>query len=433
MRKKILILTYYWPPEGGAGVQRWLKFVKYLSKEKYDITVYTPQNAESPNKDESLLEDVPLDIKVIKKPIWEPFEYYKKLTKKNGSFNAGFLNEEEVKKSSLLEKLSLFVRANFFIPDAKMFWIKPSVKFLTNFIQENNFELIISSGPPHSLHLIAQKLKKKTNIKWIADFRDPWTNIDFYKELPTLKITDFKQKKLEKKTIRQADQVIVVGNQMRKEFLEESPNAKITVLTNGFDSEINTSDSFFDKFTILHIGSINADRSHESFYKAIRLLIAEKPEFKDHFQLKFVGKVDLKARNLIRDNCLEEYCEFIPYKPYKELTGFQNKAHILYLPINDSPNAKGILTGKFYEYLPAQRYILAQGPSDGDLSKILQETNAGCIFNFKDVNNLKDKVEELFNDYLSGNYHYKSINIDSFSRQNITKDLEKIFKEIINQ
>lgn len=433
MRKKILILTYYWPPEGGAGVQRWLKFVKYLSKEKYDITVYTPQNAESPNKDESLLADVPSNIQVIKKPIWEPFSYYKKLTKKKGAFNAGFLNEEETKKNSFAEKISLFIRANFFIPDAKMFWIKPSIKFLNNYLQQNKFDLIVSSGPPHSLHLIAQKLKNKTNIKWIADFRDPWTNIDFYKELPTLKLTDIKQKRLEKKVIRQADKVIVVGNQMKNEFLEESPRANISVITNGFDSEINTANDFFKKFTILHIGSINADRSHESFYKAISLLLAENPDFKRKFQIIFIGKTDQKARNLIRDNCLEEFCEFFPYKPYKELSSFQNKAHILYLPINNSPNAKGILTGKFFEYLSANRYILAQGPNDGDLANILKETNAGFIFNFKDVNNLKDKLEELFTDYLSGNYHFKSINIDSYSRKKITNKLELIFNETINQ
>jgi len=433
MKKKILILTYYWPPEGGAGVQRWLKFVKYLSKEKYDITVYTPQNAESPNKDESLLKDVPEKIKVIKKPIWEPFEYYKKLTKKKGSFNAGFLNEEDVNKKNWTENLSLFIRANLFIPDAKMFWIHPSVKFLKKYIIDHHIDLVISSGPPHSLHLIAQKLKKKTDVKWIADFRDPWTNIDFYKKLPTLKLTDAIQNKMENKTLRHADEVIVVGEEMRKEFKQSCPDSHIEILTNGFDSEINQSNELDKAFTIVHIGSINADRSHESFYQALHQMIEGNALFKDKFKLKFVGKVDSKARNYISKYQLNDYCEFINYLPYKEISKIQNKAHILYLPINDSPNAKGILTGKFFEYLSAKRFILAQGPIDGELSGILKTTRSGAIFPFYEIIELKQKLQELFEDYLAGQYHFQSHHIEMYARKKLSIDLEKIIDKVINQ
>lgn len=433
MKKKILILTYYWPPDGGAGVQRWLKFVKYLSKDKYDITIYTAKNGESPNKDESLIKDVPSETEVIKMPIWEPFEYYKKLTNKKGQFNAGFLNEEGNNEKSLFEKLSLFIRANLFIPDAKMFWIAPSVNFLSKYVSENNIDLVISSGPPHSLHIIGRKLKKKTSVKWIADFRDPWTNIDFYKELPTLKVTDAIQKRMEKKTLQQADKVIVIGDEMRKEFIKTYPDTNISIITNGYDTEINKSEGMDDLFTIVHIGSINADRSHESFFKAIHLLLVERPEFNEKLKLKFVGKVDSKARNFIRDNCLEEYCEFISYRPYSEISTIQNSAHILYLPLNNSPNAKGILTGKFFEYLTSKRYILSQGPVDGDLASLIEETKSGDIFAFDDINNLKDKIEELFDNYLSGVYNFDSCNIESYSRKSITHHLEVVVDDVLNR
>lgn len=432
-KKKVLIITYYWPPDGGAGVQRWLKFVKYLPKEEYDIAVYTPENSESPNKDESLLNDVPTKIKVIKKSIWEPFSYYKKISKNKGSFNAGFLNENKDQKKRFTEKLSLFVRANFFVPDAKMFWIKPSVKYLSNYIAKNNIELIISSGPPHSMHIIALKLKKRTSVKWLADFRDPWTNIDFYKELPTLKIIDAAQKRLEKKTIQTADKIIVVSPQIKKEFLKISSHKNISVITNGFDTIVNNKTEFEREFTITHVGSINADRSHPSFYKAIHLLLTENDEFKKKLKIRFVGKVDFKARKLIQEYTLEDYCEFIPFKPYNELSLIQNRSHILYLPINNSPNSKGILTGKFFEYLAAKRYILAQGPVVGDLACILKETNAGDIFSFKDTQSIKVKITELFDDYLSGIYDYNSRKIELYSREYLAKNLDKSIVECLKQ
>lgn len=433
MKKKILIVTYYWPPEGGSGVQRWLKFVKYLSKEKYDITIYTPFNAESPNKDESLLNDIPKEITVIKKSIWEPFDLYKKLTNHKGQFNAGFLNEERNPNRSLMERISLFIRANLFIPDAKMFWIKPSVKFLSKYIIENKTDIVITSGPPHSLHLIGQKLKKKTKVKWIADFRDPWTNIDFYNILPTLKVTDAIQKRMEKRTLENADKVIVIGKQMRTEFLDVSPNSKISVITNGYDSSVNKSDERDKSFTIVHVGSINAARSHKSFFETIYQLISENKEFKKHLKIRFIGKVDSKARKYIETYELSDHCEFISYLPYDQISKIQNKAHILYLPLNNTANAKGILTGKFFEYLSAKRFILAQGPIDGDLANILNATKSGEIFPFEDIDNLKAKINCLFENYLQGSYNFDSHNIELYSRAALTKKLEIIIDELISQ
>ncbi len=431
--KKVLILTYYWPPAGGAGVQRWLKFVKYLSPLGYDLHVYTAENPEAPAVDDSLLQDIPANVSIIKKAIWEPFSIYKKLTHKKGNFNAGFLSEEKKDKKKWSEKLAMFVRANLFVPDAKMFWIRPSAKFLQKYIKDNQIDLIISSGPPHSLHLIALKLKKKLNIQWIADFRDPWTNIDFYQKLPMLHIIDKQQKKMEKHVLQHADRIIVVGEEMKKEFLAINPHSKIDVITNGFDTSIRTSEKSENKFTIVHIGSINADRSHESFYKAIAQFLEENKKAKELFRLKLVGKVDFEAREYITKYDLDDITEFVSYLPYNQIGDIQERAHILYLPINNTPNSKGILTGKFFEYLAARRYIIAQGPTDGDIAKILKETNSGSIFNYSDIEGVKKIISQYFLDYENKDYHFKSNNIEHFSRENLTKKLILSIQKLSNK
>ncbi|MBE9481851.1 MAG: glycosyl transferase family 1, partial [Bacteroidetes bacterium] len=174
--KKVLIITYYWPPSGGAGVQRWLKFVKYLREFGWEPIVYTPENPEAPDIDNSLEKDIPDNLTVIKRKIWEPYTAYKKFIgqEKEQKINAGFLSEN--KKPKLSENISVWIRGNFFIPDARKFWIKPSVKFLTNYLKNNPVDAMISSGPPHSMHMIALGLKQRLGIPWLADFRDPWTN-----------------------------------------------------------------------------------------------------------------------------------------------------------------------------------------------------------------------------------------------------------------
>jgi hypothetical protein len=216
--KKVLIITYYWPPSGGAGVQRWLKFVKYLREFGWEPIVYTPENPEAPATDTSLLKDIPANITVIKQPIWEPYNLYKGFIgqKKEEKINAGFLSEK--KKPGLAEKIAVWIRGNWFIPDARRFWIKPSVKFLSEHLRGNPVDVIVSTGPPHSMHLIALKLKKKLNIPWLADFRDPWTTIDFYDKLMLTKSSDKKHKGLELEVLKNADKVVTVSWNWSKDF-----------------------------------------------------------------------------------------------------------------------------------------------------------------------------------------------------------------------
>ena len=424
--KNILIISYYWPPSGGAGVQRWLKFSKYLPEFGYRPHVYTPENPEAPVLDESLLNEIHPEIVVVKKPIFEPYSFYKKFTGKKGNVAHGFLSEDKGSRKKFTEKLSVWIRGNFFIPDARVFWIKPSVKFLEKYIQENHIQTIITTGPPHSMHLIGMALKERMNVRWIADFRDPWTNIDFYKDLMLTKWADAKHKRLEKKVLQKADKVICIGNTMMQE-LELISGRKVEIITNGYDSSDFPAvvEHEFTDFSIVHTGSINADRNHPMFWKVIEELLSENENFRNKLKIRFVGKNDYSVQENIQKSGLEKYCELISYVPHNEIVAYMMSAYLLYLPLNNVPNSKGVLTGKFFEYLASGRPILCIGHPEGDVAAILEKVENAYLVNFGDEITLKSGILEIFEKFLNG---HKLISTTSgeYSRKNLTKKLVEI-------
>lgn len=425
--KKVLIISYYWPPSGGAGVQRWLKFAKYLPEFGWEPHVYTPSNPEAPAIDNSLLQEVPKEVIVVKREIFEPYSFYKKFTGNKGNVNAGFLSENEDSRKKLTEKLSIWIRGNFFIPDARVMWVRPSVKFLLKYIQENKIEVVVSTGPPHSMHLIAQKLKRKTNVKWIADFRDPWTNIDFYKDLMLSKRADIKHHKLEKEVLQEADVVITIGETMARE-LETVRGKNVNVITNGYDEtdfenvKIEAENNFFK---ITHIGSINADRNHDIFWKALSEICDENIDFAAKFKLIFVGKLDYQVHKSIKKYGFGDKTEIINYLPHNEITDYLFNANCLYLPLNNTPNAKGVLSGKFFEYLATNLPILALGHPNGDAAKIIVETKAGFMLDFNDLQGFKNALIKIYNSENENNNVEISSRI-KFSRKELTKELVKL-------
>lgn len=430
-KKKVLIITYYWPPSGGAGVQRWLKFAKYLPEFGIQPIIYTPSNPESPSEDYSLLNEIKEETVVLKKTIWEPYTWYKRILgqSKSQKINAGFLSE--TKKPKSLERISIWIRGNLFIPDARKFWIKPSIKYLKKYINEHNIDTIISTGPPHSMHLIALNLKQKMNIKWVADFRDPWTNIDFYKDLMLSKRSDKKHKRLEKRVLKEADLVITVGETLGGE-LKELGAKRVEVITNGYDSsDIPLNKPKLDiKFSISHVGAINKDRNHSIFIEALKELVYKNPEFSSDLEIRLIGKVDHSIIDDIEQNELTKYLVQIPYITHDKVLNELLKSRILYLPINNTPNAKGIVTGKFFEYLASERPILSVGPTDGDIAKILKETKAGEIFDFNDIDGVLKYIEEKYIEFKNGINSTSSIDSLKYTRKNLTKALSKLLKEL---
>ncbi len=434
--KKILIITYYWPPSGGAGVQRWLKFVKYLREFGWEPVIYTALNGEIPVVDKSLEKDVPANLTVLKTPIWEPYSVYKKFIgrKKDDKIDSSFLSEN--KNPGLAEKISVWIRGNFFIPDARKFWIKPSIKYLSEYIRDNDIRFVISTGPPHSMHLIAQGLKKKLpQLKWVADFRDPWTNIDFYDKLMLTSLADRKHHKLEMGVLKNADVVLSVGHTMNEEFKEMYRNAggtqleKFQVITNGYDDE-DVSKTVLEtdkKFSIAHIGTLVKDRNPDTLWKVLSELVKENLDFKKKLEIKLVGKIDIFVKERIEKYGLQRYINKIDYLPHSEVILEQQRSKVLLLLVNNTRNAKGILTGKFFEYLSAGRPVLAIAPPDGDIAVILKETGAGLLSDFNDYAGMKKNILSLFNNL---NLERNETAIKKYSRRNLTKALAGILDRL---
>lgn len=418
--KKVLIITYYWPPSGGGGVMRWLKMSKFLPELGWQPIIYTPQNPDPSVIDESLLKEIHPEIIELKTPIWEPYDFYRKLTgKKSGTkFKAGYISEAS--EGNWKSRLSVFIRGNLLIPDPRKFWIKPSVKFLSKYLKENPVDLIISTGPPHSMHVIAIGLKKKFDIPWIADFRDPWTDIDFYHKLKLTWLADKRHKTLEKMVLLTADHVVTVSPGCAAD-LERITHRKIEVIYNGFDP----TDYDFDKpepdknFTISHFGAFNKDRNPASLWIALNQISETNESFKKLLRIQLIGQTDESIINDINRNNLSGNLVLKEHLPHQEGLAELSKSQVLLLPLNDAPNVKGILPGKMYEYMALRRPILALGPTDADYAGILRETNAGVPLNFDDVKGIRETLQNYFQCFQENKLEVESGAYEKYSRKNL--------------
>ncbi|WP_417785788.1 glycosyltransferase family 4 protein [Tenacibaculum sp.] len=424
---KVLIITYYWVPAGGSGVQRWLKFVKYLRDFKIESVIFTVDEAKYPITDASLEKDIPNGIEVIKNPIWEPNNLLSIFKKKETKTSAGFLDPNP----SFIGKLMQYIRANYFIPDARKFWVTPSVKKLKKYLKENTIDAIITTGPPHSIHLIGLQLKKELGVKWIADFRDPWTDIDYFHQLPLTQKSKAAHHQLEQEVLRYADATLVVGKTMKKNYGEFSNN--IHVITNGFDMEENAETNVIldKKFSITHIGLMNADRNPKILWEALFELSSENKEFAKDLEIKLIGKTADEVTSSLT-KCQFKNITKIEYVPHNEVQQYQRASQILLLAVNKVPSAKGIITGKIFEYLQAKRPILAVGPVDGDLAEILVKTNAGTIVDFDDKAKMKQTIKQLYYQYKKDDLQIASNNIAQYHRKQLTEQLSMILKQVVN-
>lgn len=374
--KRVLIITYYWPPNGGAGVYRWLKMSKYLPEYGWQPVVYTPKDPEVVADDPELLKQVRAEVEVVKRPITEPFSLYKRFTGRaqHEKVQTAFLSEQG--RGGWKEDLALWVRSNFFIPDARVWWVKPSVRYLKAYLRDHPVDAIISTGPPHSMHLIAMALKKSTGLPWVADFRDPWTGIDFYGQLSLTSWADRRHHRLEREVLTTADRVVTVSWSWAKD-LEVLGAKEVEVITNGFDRDDVPKESVpvDDRFSLVHIGSMSATRDLPGLWKALAAIAADDPVFRERFVLRFVGPVDHHVVESATAAGLGAHIERLGRVSHAEAMRQMQRARVLLLPINDTPNSAGILPGKLYEYLSVGRPILAVGPRDGDVARVLGDAH----------------------------------------------------------
>jgi hypothetical protein len=427
---KVLIITYYWPPCGGSSVLRWLKFTKYLRSYGWEPVIYTPSNPEPQETDPSLLQEVPTGVEVITSSILEPYALYKWVSgkKKNDRLGVSLMTD---RKGGMMARASLWIRSNLFIPDPRRFWVRPSIRLLADYLRKNPVDVIITTGPPHSMHLIGLGLKTRLKIKWMADFRDPWTNIDFYRDLSLTWLADRCHKKLEKKVLLQADQVITVSPGMTSEF-KSMGIQQVTTITNGFDEEPrNAASHLANKFIILHLGSMPRSRDPIALWQVLSGLIKENERFASLLEIRLIGKADVSVLESIDHYRLQNYVVQLPFVPHDQTFDLLTAASVLLLCINDTPNARGILTNKFFEYLSALRPILAIGPRDGDASAILEETRAGKIFEYNDTLGLKGYLLTLFELYSQHNLDMKNEHIEKYSRKNLTGELTELLTRTI--
>lgn len=416
-KKKVLIIVYYWPPSGGAGVQRWLKFVKYLPLFGVEPTVITTKNGDYPAIDHSLEKDVSKNLKVIRTKT----PSFGKLFSRSSKFNAPYGNLESQKTDSLLKKISIWIRLNCVVPDARKIWNKYAFKAAKKEIQTNNYDTVITSGPPHSTHLVALKLKEKFNLKWIADFRDPWTKIDYLEKVKRNRLAELQDKKLEEKVTINCDLLLSINKKILDD-LEIKKESKI--IPNGFDAADFTAIHLKKNksFTISYFGNINKDRDPEIILNALNKI----PDIASQTQLNFWGNVDSTIIEKMKKKDKFRMLHFNSYIPHEEVLKKMVNSDLLLLIINNVPDNKGILTGKIYEYLGSGSSILGIGPEYGEAAQILNETRAGKMFEYSDVEKVNKFIRYEFNNWQSGNHKKETRKIEIYNRINLTKQLAEI-------
>ena len=427
LKNKVLIITYYWPPYSSPGVQSWLKFVKYFEKFNIKPYVYTPEFSNINQVDQSLISDITESTVIIKKPIFLLDSILRIfLPHKYSQFNKGLIPSEE--NLNIIDKILLYLRGNFFIPDPKIFWANRSVNFIKNYVYQNNIDTIITTGPPHSMHLLGQKIKNSTNIKWIADFRDPWTNIWYNKKFYFTKSTLNKHKELEKSVLNEADHIIVTSNRLNVEY-SKLTNKPISTITNGFD-HINDDDFKLDKkFSISHIGSMFSDRNPDILWKVLNKLVREVNGLNEFLKLNLVGNVSIEVKESIRKYSLESYVEYIGHITYDQTSTYLKNSQLLLLIQTNQVESNYIIPAKLFEYLNSNRPIISISNND-DVYNIINETNVGFNFQYDHEVELYNCILNYFNKFKNGGISILPRNTNNYSRFELTRSVSNIIKNL---
>ncbi len=399
--KKVLLITYYFPPSGGAGVQRWLKTIKYLPEFGVEAIVLTvdPAVASYPQVDESLCADVPSSLKVYTTKTKEILSLYKRVSPKREVPYGGFANEPN---PNLIQKISRFIRGNFFLPDPRRGWNKYALAKAKEIIESEGITTVITTSPPHSTQLIGLELKKQyPNINWVADLRDPWTDIYYNSDLYPTSWAQRRNLKYERSVLEGVDKIITVSEDCKRLFAEKADVAgKITVVPNGYDNDdfkeklgVRSEElGVINKFGIISYVGVMAPQYDLLPLKA---LVSGRKDI----LLRFVGVVSEEIQLEIKSWGVQ--AEFIPYVSHKQAIAYMRASDALLLFIPNVPNNEGILTGKLFEYLASGRKILLFGPENGDAMHLISECGAGACYteNFC--------LDKFLNQDYTGNDHIK--------------------------
>ncbi len=436
--KRVLIISYYWPPSGGSGVQRWVKFAKYLPSSGWQPVIYTPENPELTATDKTLGAEIPPEAEIIKRHIAEPYDLYRKLMGKGSSTDLKTLTANESdevnpingQKKSFKKKLSLFIRGNFFIPDPRVMWLYPSVRFLKKYLKKNPVDAIITTGPPQSMHLIGLKLSRATGVPWIADFRDPWTKMFYFKHLRLTEWAKKKHHKLEQAVLDGATRVISVSPMVQEEF-KAMTRTPVELITNGFDeSDFRQEFEGDENFNITHTGLFASDGNPETLWKVLSDKCKEDEEFRRALRIRLVGKTDKEITDSIISAGLKENLRDFGYQNHDMAVREQKNASVLILPLRKEPEYRAVLPGKLFEYLASRRPILGIGQTDGAMAGIVRDAGAGIVYDWDEEKKIRKWMDFCWEEFKNNELHDNAGDISAYTRRNLTKRLVALLEEV---
>ena len=431
--KRVLVITYYWPPSGGSGVQRWVKFAKYLRENGWEAVIYTPENPTLTARDETLAAEIPDGTEVIRRPILEPYGFYRKLVGRKGDAITNEVTPISSGRKPLKDRISLYFRGNWFIPDPRIWWIRPSVRFLKKYLSEHPVDALVTTGPPQSMHLIGQRLHKALGIPWVVDFRDPWTKMYYLKHLPISPRAWRKHQRLEQGVIDDATTVLTV-TPLVQELYASMTRTRVAMIPNGFDEEDFGGEVHPDgHFNITHTGLFATDGNPFTLWKVLGDKAAADPAFKAALRLRLVGKVDAAVLQAIRDAGLGENIVLAGYKAHPEAVAEQRSASALILPLRNDPDYALILPGKLFEYLASRRPILGIGQEDGAMARVLKDCQAGVTCGWENEAGMRDFVDRAWTEHLQGGVKPVSGDISAYSRRNTARALAALLNQISDE
>lgn len=433
--KKVLIITYYWPPSGGSGVQRWVKFAKYLPSCGWQPVVYTPENPELIARDRTLENDIPPETVVLRRHIFEPYGIYRSLLGGKAAAEGGSneVNPVNSQKKTFMQRLSMFVRGNFFIPDPRCFWIRPSARFLKKYLKEHPVDIIVSTGPPHSMHLIARKVARATGIPWIADFRDPWTRMFYFKHLALSGWARRRHEALEKKVLDEASVVVAVSPLVQQEF-RGMTSSRVELITNGYD-EADFEDAIVEKdgyFNITHTGLFASDGNPTALWKVLSKKCSEDEEFRRMLRIRLAGKTDKEVISSIEEAGLAENLRDNGYQPHNIAVKEQKSASLLILPLRKEPEYRATLPGKLFEYLASGCPILGMGQTDGAMAMTVKSSDAGEVFDWEDEDAIAGYIGQCWEKFKAGTLECGTKNIAQYSRKVLTERMAALMDSLLD-
>ncbi len=423
----MLVIAYYWPPSGGSGVQRWVKFCKYLPAEGWTPVVFAPENADYPSLDPTIGADLPQDLELVRGRIWEPYAAYRKLT----GAKSTEVTEISSGKKSFKQKLSLWIRANLFVPDPRVGWVRPSVKTLKNYLREHPVDVIVTTGPPHSVHLIGRKLHKALGIPWVPDFRDPWSRMYYLKYLPMTPATWRLLRRQEQAVLDECSTVLACTPLVQEEFRAQT-RTPVACITNGYDEEdfAGPAPEPDGLFNLTHTGLFAADGNPVALWQVLGKMAAEDPAFRQALRIRLAGKVDREVLQSMEDNGLKDNIIALGYCSHPRAVREQRAASVLLLPLRNDPQYRPILPGKLFEYLAARRPVLGIGQTDGAMARVIGEAHAGVTLDWADASALEAFLREAWKQHCSGGVPATAGDIGPYSRRATAHALAQLLETL---